>query len=623
LSKLGWGSTDFGETWIRGRATAIAITVALAASVGTAGTAAAAVSTPVQTVVPTYGPGVSYVVRAHTFGLPGLLLDLRSRGIAAASTVPIIDAAVVRVSAATAATLATDPEVAEITADAPVQLESAGYDAAADANSAYNAANLVGAHDAWTRGYTGKGIDVALIDSGVTPVTGLGTPGQVVNGPDLSFESQQANTQHLDTFGHGTFMAGLIAGRDPGVDARATDSTDYQGVAPDARIVSVKVADAQGRSDVSQVIAGIDWVVQHANDPGMNIRVLNLSFGTDSKQSYLMDPLAYAAEVAWRKGIVVVVSAGNSGSTALADPAMDPFVIAVGALDTNGTLTTRDDKVAGFSAKGTSARHPDVIAPGVHVQGLRVPGSFIDTQFGSTGRLGTRFFRGNGTSEAAAITSGVVALVLSHQPNLTPDQVKHLLTSTARKTTATSPGQGSGLVNAARAAVALPGATVQQKFTAAKGTGSLQGSRGSNALTLGGVALTGEQDIFGKPVVTSRLAAQESALTAWTGGSWNGSVWTGASWDGINWAGATWTGASWDGASWDGASWDGASWDGATWDGASWDGASWDGATWDGASWSGASWNAVTTISAISAITAMLTQPTTWDSANWMGGSWS
>src|SRR6202011_4121177 len=109
------------------------------------------------------------------------------------------------------------------------------------------------------------------IDSGVAPVQGLNNPGQVLNGPDLTAESQHSSTVSLDTFGHGTFMAGLIAGHDAGVDPAASvlDSTSYLGVAPGARIVSVKVADARGMTDVSQVIAGIDWVVQHAHDPGM------------------------------------------------------------------------------------------------------------------------------------------------------------------------------------------------------------------------------------------------------------------------------------------------------------------------------------------------------------------
>src|SRR6185437_1256466 len=122
-------------------------------------------------------------------------------------------------------------------------------------------------------------------------------------------------TRYLDTYGHGTHMAGIIAGHDAGINPATNqgNSTVFLVVAPAARIVSVKVADAHGNSDVSQVIAGIDWVVQHAKDPGLNIRVLNLSFGTNSGQAAGIDPLAYAVEQAWKHGIVVVASAGNTG----------------------------------------------------------------------------------------------------------------------------------------------------------------------------------------------------------------------------------------------------------------------------------------------------------------------
>src|SRR5205085_491219 len=151
---------------------------------------------------------------------------------------------------------------------------------------------------------------------------------------------------NLDTYGHGTFMAGLIAG-----DDGATGSAAYRGVAPGARIVSLKVATADGGVDVTQVIAAIDWVVQHAHDPGLNIRVINLSYGTNSTQASGTDPLAYAAEQAWKKGIVVVTAAGNagyqkgSGAPCLADPAYDPYVIAVGGADSMGTATLQDDTV--------------------------------------------------------------------------------------------------------------------------------------------------------------------------------------------------------------------------------------------------------------------------------------
>jgi serine protease AprX len=582
------GASLRGETWVRVRLTRLVSLFAVASLAGAAtlaGTASAA--TP-------NGSVGQYVVRAHPGDLAALTDQLHTGAVGATTVVRsigIIDALVVRTSAAGAAALAIDPLVAEVTPDAAVQLDGSSYDATSDPNSMSNIEDQLHVDDVWDAGDTGQGVDVALIDSGVTPVLGLAGNGKVVNGPDLSFESQSDSLRYLDTFGHGTFMAGLIAGDDPGADGNSADVTDYQGVAPGARIVSVKVADAFGRTDVSQVIAGIDWVVQHAHDNGLNIRVLNLSFGTDSVQPYTLDPLAYAAEVAWRSGIVVVVSSGNKGGTAMADPAIDPYLIAVGAIDTNGSKWSGDDTVASFTATGTSTRRLDVVTPGVHVQGLRVPGSFIDTRFGATAAVGTRFFRGSGTSEAAAITSGVVALMLSQRPNLTPDQVKKLLKGTATTLRKAGSSQGAGEPNANRATFAgWPGSATSQSFPASTGTGSLEASRGSVHVVRGGVPLAGEQDIFGNPVDTTALAASEAAGASWAGGVWNGATWAGASWDGASWDGATWAGASWDGASWSGASWDGASWDGASWDGASWDGASWDGASWDGASWDGADW---------------------------------
>ena len=247
--------------------------------------------------------------------------------------------------------LETTAAVAQVTLNAPVQLLGAGwglpsipYSPAGDVNSMYNIEQMDGAHAYWNAGYTGQGVGVALIDSGVTPVDGLTTPGKVVNGPTSPSNRRVPSLEYLDTFGHGTHMAGIIAGRDSAVTSvSSSDSTHFLGMAPNAQIVSVKVADALGQTDVSQVLAAIDWVVQHQNDNGMNIRVLNLSYGTDSNQSYVLDPLAYAAEQAWLHGIVVVVAAGNDGnwSNGLDDPAIDPYVIAVGASNTENTMYVR------------------------------------------------------------------------------------------------------------------------------------------------------------------------------------------------------------------------------------------------------------------------------------------
>ena len=319
----------------------------------------------------------------------------------------------------------------------------------------------------WDAGFTGAGVDVAIIDSGVVPVDGLRSPGKVVNGPDLSFEGMACDASgctpsplaNLDTYGHGTHLAGIIAGRDDAAPGTVTSASsgNFVGVAPDARIVSIKVADALGRTDVSQAIAAIDWVIQHKNANGLNIRVLNMSFGTDGVQRYQLDPLAYAAEQAWHKGIVVVVAAGNDGygSPKLNNPAYDPYVIAVGGSDGLGTATTDDDIVPSWSATGDGTRNPDVVAPGQSVVSLRVPNGHLDAAYPGA-RTGERFFRGTGTSQSAAVVSGAAALLLEQRPELTPDQVKALLTGSARKLPlAEAKAQGNGLIDLAAASAAV------------------------------------------------------------------------------------------------------------------------------------------------------------------------
>src|SRR5215210_5682025 len=419
------------------------------------------------------------------------------------------------------------------------------YSPRADSNSMYSTTLYTGAQEWWNAGYTGNGVDVAIIDSGVAPVAGLDGAQKVVHGPDLSLESQAPSLTRLDTFGHGTFMSGLIA----------ADGDGYVGMAPDARIISLKVASADGGADVSQVIAAIDWVVQHAHDPGVNIRVLNLSYGTNSRQSYLVDPLAHAAEQAWKKGIVVVAAAGNSGYQrgygvhGLADPAYDPYVLAVGGSDSLGSIDRRDDAVGDYSAGTLTCpvcRQPDLVAPGTHLQGLRVPNSFIDANHPDA-RIGDRYFRGTGTSQAAAIMSGAVALVLQKYPSLTPDLVKRYFERHATKLHGLGPQvQGAGLIDLASMLRREPQLNAPpQRHTSATGLGSLELARGQDHLTRDGIVLTGERDIFDKPWNSAATAAAEAAGSSWSGGMWNGSSWSGSSWSGSSWSGSSWSGSSW------------------------------------------------------------------------------
>ncbi len=482
---------------------------------------------------------------------------------------------------------------------------ASAYDPALDMNSMYNTTLYTGAQAWWNAGYTGAGVDVAVIDTGVSPVAGLDAPGKVIYGPDLSLESQAPNLTNFDTYGHGTFMAGLIAGHDANLTAPygAAPASVYRGMAPDARIVSIKVGTADGGVDVSQVIAAIDWVIQHKDDNGLNIRVINLSYGTNSTQNADVDPLSYAVEQAWNQGIVVVAAAGNSGyqvgggAPGIADPGYNPFVIAAGGSDSMGTAAMTDDTVGVYSASArcnAPCKRPDFVASGSHVQGLRVPNSYIDANH-PEGLLDNRYFRGTGTSEAAAITSGAVALVLQRYPKMSADQVKAYFKDSAVSLANVSPlAQGAGEFDLLAMLAAKPPSKFSQKFHDSTGTGSLETARGQDHLTRDGVVLTGERDIFGKPFDSSPMAKLESSGSSWSGGSWNGSTWSGSTWSGSTWSGSTWSGNSWSGSSWSGSTWSGNTWSGSSWSSKNWNGSSWSGSTWSGNSWSSDSWMGAT-----------------------------
>ncbi|GAA0806568.1 S8 family serine peptidase [Spirilliplanes yamanashiensis] len=451
------------------------------------------------------------------------------------------------------------------------------------------------------RRLTGAGVGVAIIDSGVAPVQGLAGPGKVIHGPDLSFESQAANLRNLDTYGHGTHLAGIIAGQDPDT---VKGARRFDGVAPGAHLISLKVAAADGAVDVSQVIAAVDWVVTHRRDAGLNIRVLNLSFGTDSTQSAVLDPLSFAVESAWRHGIVVVAAVGNEGPSAarVTMPAANPFVIAVGASDPGGTPAARDDTVASFSSRGTLTRHADVLAGGRSVVSLRSPGSYLDSSYpearisdGAT----DRFFRGSGTSQAAAVVSGAAALLLQQRPELTPDQVKKLLRDTAAPIRGADPRSGGAgqidVLAAVRAAAPLLSAQAALPST---GAGRLELSRGSahvaDAAT--GAVLTGEQDIFGAPWRPSEWTDASRDGRAWSGGTWNGTAWTGSTWTGggglqaRTWSARTWSARTWSGSTWNARTWSSAVWTGDGWSARTWSARTWSARTWSGRTWSSAQW---------------------------------
>jgi serine protease AprX len=261
-----------------------------------------------------------------------------------------------------------------------------------------------------------------------------------------------------------------------------------------------------------------------------------------------------------------------------------------------------DDIVAPFSSRGSASRSVDVVAPGVSITSLRDPGSGIDTDHPSA-VVQDRFFRGSGTSQAAAFVSGTVALLLQQRPNLTPDQVKRLLTSTADPVrNADRRLQGAGMINVKDAAEAKT-PTTTQLWPYGTGLGSLELARGGNHVVDpdDGTELTGEQDIFGQT-----WDGRSWAEAAWNGRSWAGGVWDGRTWGRSGWAGRSWASVQWDGRSWAGRSWAGRSWAEMSWDGRSWAGRSWAGRSWAGRSWADDAWAEMS-----------------WDGRSWAGRAWA
>jgi serine protease AprX len=425
------------------------------------------------------------------------------------------------------------------------------------------------------RGFTGKGVGIVLIDTGVAPVEGL-TSGNVANGPDLSFESQAANLRSRDTYGHGTHMAGIIAGRD-------ASATGFRGMAPDAKLTSIKVGTANGAVDITQVIAAVDWAVAHRNDePANPIRLINLSYGTTGVASTAVNPISHAVVNARNAGITVVVASGNTGG-AITNPAYDGMVLTVGATDMQGSTTPADDRVATFSSVGTGGRTVDVLAPGKSIVSLRDPGSYADITYPAA-RVGERYFVGSGTSQAAAVVTGAAAVILQRYPTMTPDAVKCTLLFSGPLVA----GSIENTIDLDKATANPPvGCTVTSQPRT--GTGRLQDARGTSIVTMNGVSLTGERDIFG-PFSTATWAPASTARTAWQGGSWMGRPMTGTGWGTTTYGQLTWAGRAWSGTSWTGRAWSDIAWSGATWTGRAWSNTSVNGVAWAGRAWSGVSW---------------------------------
>jgi serine protease AprX len=494
----------------------------------------------------------------------------------------LIEGQAVTVKGAQVVKLATKKNVAAVAWDRPVQLAqvpSVGSitTVATTAVTATVAAPAPASLSPWTQeanapavwatGNRGAGVTVAVLDSGVAPSADLAN---VVFGADFT----TGGTGLADAGGHGSHVAGIVAG------TGSLSGGAYAGVAPGARIVSVKVTNDTGGASYSGIIQGLQWVVK--NKAAYNIRVANLSLGAPVQSPYAADPLNAAVEMAWFRGVVVVASAGNTGPGAgtISVPGNDPYVVTVGAVDDNQTGVLSDDLGVDWSSQGPTLydgfAKPDVAASGRRVVSLRSLGSFLDQTLPDRVEGDGKYFRLSGTSMSAPVVAGVAALMITQRPTLTPNEVKYILKQTAKPVAGLGAGRvGAGMVDA-KAAVAL----------AAQGVPPGKANAGQQPNPKASKALW--------PVVKKMSPVWRNK------GWWKGRYWVDGGWDqttGFKTADGGWDDGGWDQTAWDNFAWEDGGWDDGGWDDGGWDvissAFSWSSSEWDATEWDATNWNAL------------------------------
>ena len=435
-------------TWLLFAAAALAALLAAGA-----GPAAAGEHSTVHPAVDFYqaqrpGEPVPVIVRVRE-GAAGAAGQLAG-SVAGAKRFPLIDGFAASLSPDDLDRIARDPEVESVSLDAAMLTTDRGGGGDEDGDSLATAyPSATNAVQAWDEGITGGGVTVAVIDSGITG----GNDFRARVSGRINFSTLDPSS--ADRNGHGTYVAGIIAG----------NASPYVGMAPEARLLGIKVTDRQGAALASDVIQALQWAVENRDDYG--IRVVNISLVSSIADSYRQDPLSAAVEEAWFHGIVVVVAAGNFGGEAFTvdhAPANDPYVITSGSFDDAGTAEFADDAAVDWSSAGQTVdgrAKPEVLAPGTDVTSvLAGPSSYVARSFPDAVVEGG-YVRLSGTSASAAIVSGAAALMLSQDPGLTPDEVKFRLMATGR---------------------ALPGAPATAIDAYAAATSDLEGAANQDAV---------------------------------------------------------------------------------------------------------------------------------------------
>ncbi len=416
----------------------------------------------------------------------------------------------------------------------------------------------------WDMGIKGDAIGIAIIDSGIAPDNDFkkedddfsSASSRLMTNVSFNMDSSIA----IDTYGHGTHIAGIAAGMG------AKSDGFYKGIAPHAKLLSLKVCDDNGMAYESDVVAALQWIYDLKGtmyEPVYNIRVVNLSINSTVEQSYHDSPMNAAVEILWLNDIVVVASAGNWDNgyydTINAAPANDPYIITVGASDEQGNSDRGDDYMALYSSRGTTMdgyTKPDIVAPGTDIVATLSDKSWWRNDYPDR-FVENIYFRASGSSMAAPMVTGAVALLLQSEPDLTPDQVKYRLTHT--------------------------GDTIETILF-----GDYPYLDVYDAVT------TPTTESANQDVVPNMLLAKMALIAYWASANGDENIdWSAVDWDAVNWDAVDWDAVDWNSVNWGSVNWGSVNWGSVNWGSVNWGSVNWGSVNWGSVNWGSVNWGSV------------------------------
>ncbi|MCJ7700300.1 MAG: S8 family serine peptidase, partial [Anaerolineales bacterium] len=412
--------------------------------------------------------------------------------------------------------------------------------------------DTLGVRQVWEMGLRGEGVGVAVIDSGIFMDRDFSEiPGKPQMRIDKAVSFNGDTT--TDIYGHGTHVAGIVGGN-------GTASGEfYSGIAPKVNFINLKISDEYGMAYESDTVEALKWALD--NKEAYNIRVVNLSINSTVESSYNESPIDVALEILWFNGIVVVASSGNKGpdggyNTVNAAPANDPFVITVGSSDEHGTSDRADDSIAPFSSLGTTSDgfiKPEINAPGVNIISVLASASDWEAMAPDRVLVDGEYFRISGTSMAAPMVTGAVALLLQSEPDLTPDQVKYRLTHA---------------------------------------TGWLDGTPYLDVFSL---ITTPTTESANQGIKPHDLLAKMAMIAYWASAEGEENIdWDAVNWNAVNWNAVNWNAVNWNAVNWNAVNWNAVNWNAVNWNAVNWNAVNWNAVNWNSVNWNAVNWNSVT-----------------------------